>query len=84
MDLVVGDLPRDHSGACGPGCVALFRFGSGGLPIVLLEEDKARLIVLEDVRGETVITGFDIRAAEFDDHAPEAQKAIDTVQWRGS
>jgi hypothetical protein len=84
MDLVVGDLPRDHSGACGPGCVALFRFGSGGLPIVLLEEDKARLIVLEDVRGETVMTGFAIRATEFDDHAPEAQKVIDTVQWRGS
>jgi hypothetical protein len=36
------------------------------------------------VRGETVITGFDIRAAEFDGYAPEAQKAIDTVQWRGS
>jgi hypothetical protein len=83
MDLVVGDLPRDYSGGCGPGCVALFRFGSGGLPIVLLEEDKVRLIVLEDVRGETVITGFVSPAAEFDDHAPEAQKVIDTVHWRG-
>jgi hypothetical protein len=84
MDLVVGDLPRGLSGGCGPGCVALFRFGSGGLPIVLLEEDKARVIVLEDVRGETVITGFVSPAAEFDDHAPEAQKVIATVRWRGS
>ena len=49
-----------------------------------MEEDKARVILLEDVRGETVITGFAIRAAEFDDHAPEAQKVIDTVQCRGS
>jgi hypothetical protein len=84
LDLVVGDLPRGLSGACGSGCVPFFRFSSGGLPRVQLEEDKARLIVLEDVRGETVITGFDIRAAEFDGYAPEAQKVIDTVQWRGS
>jgi hypothetical protein len=84
MDVVVGDLPRGRSGECGSECVALFRFSSGGLPLVLWEEDKARVIVLEDVRGETVITGFAIRATDFDDHAPEAQKVLDTVQWRGS
>ncbi len=84
MDVVVGDLPEDYFGECGSDCVALFRFSSGGLPLVLWEEDKARVIVLEDVEGETLITGFAIRAAEFDDHAPEAQKVIDTVQWRGS
>ena len=83
LDLVVGDLPRGLSDECGSGCVPLFRFSSGGLPLVLFEEDKARVIVLEDVEGETVITGFAIRAAEFDEHAPEAQKVIDTVEWRG-
>jgi len=82
-DVVVGDLPRGLSDECGSGCVPLFRFSSGGLPLVLFEEDKARVNVLEDVRGETVITGFDIRADEFDEHAPEAQKVIDTVEWRG-
>ena len=82
-DVVVGDLPRGLSDECGSGCVPLFRFSSGGLPLVLFEEDKARVNVLEDVRGETVITGFDIRADEFDEHAPEAQKVIDTVRWRG-
>jgi len=82
-DMVVGDLPRGLSDECGSGCVPLFRFSSGGLPLVLFEEDKARVNVLEDVRGETVITGFDIRADEFDEHAPEAQKVIDTVEWRG-
>lgn len=62
----------------------LFRFSSGGLPLVLMtEEDKSRVIVLEDVGSETVITGFAIRAAEFDGHAPEAQKVLDTVEWRG-
>jgi len=82
-DVVVGDLPRGRSDECGSGCVNLIRFSSGGLPLVLFDEDKARVIVLEDVRGETVITGFAIRAAEFDEHAPEAQKVIDTVEWRG-
>jgi hypothetical protein len=63
--------------------VNLISVGSGGPPLILWQEDKARMIVLEDVRGETVITGFALRAAEFDDHAPEAQKVLDTVQWRG-
>ncbi len=83
MDLVVGDLPRAHSGVCGPGCVDLISFSSGGLPLVLWQDDKARLIVLEDVGGETVVTGFAMRAAEFDEHAPEARKVLDTVEWRG-
>jgi hypothetical protein len=83
IDYVVDDLPDGYDGGCASGCVPLLRFSSGGLPLVLFEEDKARLIVLEDVRGETVITGFGIRAAEFDEHAPEAQKVLDTVEWRG-
>jgi hypothetical protein len=83
LDFVVGDLPEGHhSEWCGSGCVNLIRFGSGSPPLILRQEDKARLIVLEDVEGETVVTGFAIRAAEFDDHAPEAQKVLDTVEWR--
>ncbi len=83
LDFVVGDLPEGHhSEWCGSGCVNLIRFGSGDL-LTLRQEDKARMIVLEDVEGETVITGFAMPASEFDDHAPEAQKVLDTVQWRG-
>jgi hypothetical protein len=83
IDYVVGDLPDGYDVGCTSGCVPLFRFSSGGRPLVLLEEDKSRVIVLEDVGGETVITGFAIRADGFDEHAPEAQKVIDTVEWRG-
>ena len=84
LDLVVGDLPEGHySEWCGSGCVNLIRFGSGDPPLILWQEDKARVIVLEDVGGETMITGFAIRAAEFDEHALEAQKVIDTVGWKG-
>jgi hypothetical protein len=83
FDLAVGDLPEDYFGECGSGCVDLFRVG-GAYPVSLWVEDRASFIVLEDVEGETVITGFVSPAAEFDEHAPEAQKVIDTVQWRGS
>jgi hypothetical protein len=84
LDLVVGDLPEGHhSEWCGSGCVNLIRFNSGSPPLILWHEDKARMIVLEDVEGQTVVTGFAIRAAEFDEHAPEAQKVLDSVRWRG-
>ena len=84
LDLVVGDLPEGHhSEWCGSGCVNILRFNSGGPPLIFWQEDKARLIVLEDVEGETVVTGFAMPASEFDDHAPEARKVLDTVDWRG-
>lgn len=53
-------------------------------PLMLYEVDKARLTVLNDVGGETVVTGFALPAAEFDDHAPKARKMIDSVGWEGS
>jgi hypothetical protein len=81
LDVVVGDVPVDYYGECGSGCVDLFRLGSA-YPVSLWKEDKARFIVLEDVKGETVTMGFVSPATEFDKHVPEAQKVIDTVQWR--
>jgi hypothetical protein len=83
FDVVVGDLPADYYGECGSNCVDLFRVG-GAYPVSLWEEDKARFIVLEDVKGETVLMGFVSPATKFDEHAPEAQKVIDSVEWRGS
>jgi hypothetical protein len=78
---VVVEVPEDYSGVCGSDCVGLFRL-STGIRVSLVEGDKVRLIVLDDVKGETVTLGFVSRATEFDEFAPEAQKAIDTVEWR--
>jgi hypothetical protein len=83
FDAVVRDLPEDYFGECGSGCVDLFRVG-GAYPIYLWEKDRASFVVMEDVEGETVTVSVFSPAAEFDDHAPEAQKVLDTVQWRGS
>jgi hypothetical protein len=43
-----------------------------------------RVIVLEDVEGETVTIGIFSPASEFEEFVPEAQKVIDTVKWSGS
>jgi hypothetical protein len=81
FDVSVGDLPQDYSGECGPDCVAQFRL-SDGTVLGISKGEKARGIVLEDVGGDTVAIGFGGPADEVDEHAPEAQKVIDTVQWK--
>jgi hypothetical protein len=83
FDVSVEELPQDYSGACGPDCVAQFRL-SDGTVLGISKGEKVRGIVLEDVGGDTVVIGFGGPADEVDEHAPEAQKVIDTVQWRGS
>jgi hypothetical protein len=89
FDVVVGDLPEDYYGICGRDCVATLRFTDGSRLEHFKgdkhhEGDKARLMVLEDVQGETVVIAFVSPATEFDEHASEAQKVIDSVEWRGS
>jgi hypothetical protein len=88
FEVVVGDRPLSHIPKCTsiagtPNCVDLFRLSTGG-PILLIEGEKAGLIVFEDMKGKTVTMGFSSPASEFDEFAPEAQKVIDTVEWRGS
>jgi len=89
FEVVVGDLPQNYyiprctSIVGNPNCVDIFRLSSGG-PILLVEGEKAGVIVLEDVEGETVTIGFSSPASEFGEHAPEAQKVLESVEWRGS
>jgi hypothetical protein len=88
FEVVVGDRPQYYIPICtsivgNPNCVDLFRLSTGG-PILLVEGDKAGGIVLEDVGGETVTIGFVSPASEFGELAPEAQKVLDSVEWRGS
>jgi hypothetical protein len=88
FDVVVGDRPQNYIPTCTsmvgtPNCVDLFKLSTGG-SILLVEGDKAGVIVLEDVEGETVTIGFVSPASEFGELAPEAQKVLDSVEWRGS
>jgi hypothetical protein len=90
LDVVFEEVPEEYSGVCniGPGpedCVDLFRLSSGlpGGLITFYEGDKARMIVLEDVKGETVTIGIGSPAPTFDEFLPKAQKVLHSVKWSG-
>jgi hypothetical protein len=59
-------------------CVDLFRLSTHHSPVFVLARGKLRLIVLKDVVGLTMTI------IEFDEHASEAQKVLESVEWRGS
>ena len=77
------DLPEDYPSVGGTNCVSLFRLTTGS-PVCQPEEENVRLIVLEDVKGETVTIGAVSPVTEFEEFLPEAQKVLDTVKWGGS
>jgi hypothetical protein len=82
LDVVLGDLPKDYSGACGFDCVQLSVLSIGDWAIE--EGNKDRLTVLDDVKGETVVIDFGSPAAKFDEYWPEAEEVVQSVQWKGS
>ncbi len=85
VDVVVGDLPKDYQGRCGTNCVDIGRV-EGVPPLtndVFLAGDAKERVTFLDVEGETVTISITSRAIEFDDFVPEAQKVIDSVEWRG-
>jgi hypothetical protein len=84
FDVLVKDLPQDYYGMCGRGCVDIFSLSNGKQIVLFKEANKRRVIVLEDVKGETVTIDFSSPAANFDEFAPGAQKVIDSVKWIGS
>jgi hypothetical protein len=83
FEVVVENLPETYSDPCAGDRMEIIR-SSGLGAIAFLKYDKQRVIVLEDVKGETVTMGFSIPATEFDEFAPEAQKVLDSVKWGGS
>src|SRR5918993_1839976 len=71
FDMVLGELPQNYIGTCtaivgNPNCVDLFRLSSGE-PIFQAEGYPVRVIVLEDLEGETVTIGFFSPASEFEE-----------------
>lgn len=88
---VVVDVPKDYSGVCGTGgCLDIAALGeftaSTGIPLAFAEGVKERVIVLDDVKGETVTIDFGAGApgTRFEEYAPEGQKVVDSIKWTGS
>jgi hypothetical protein len=82
-DVVIRHPPQDRYGACASACVDPFWSSSGSL-LSMRAEEKQRLMVLEDAKGEPVTMGFASPVDEFDMFAPEAQKVLDSIEWQGA
>ncbi len=87
LDVLVEDLPEDYYGLCGEGlsdCVDIFNQSSGDQIGTFREVNKRRVLVLEDVKGDTVVIWYAGPPDTFDKFAPKAQKVVDSVKWSGS
>ena len=83
FDVVVEDLPEDYYGVCGQDCVDQAKVADGRV-LFQPKGERTRLIVLEDVEGETVTVAIHSQITEFDEFTPKAQKVVDSVKWTGS
>ena len=82
-NVIVKDVPEDYYGECSSNCGGIFRIGRA-YPISPSKSSKTMKRALSSVKGERVLMGFAALASQFNEFAPEAQKVIDSVQWRGS
>ncbi len=83
FDAVASRVPQDYYGpdyVCEQPCLMLVK--SSGLDFGLFERSKARFIVLENVKGETVTIAVSAPAAKFDEFWRKAQKVLKTVEWK--
>ena len=84
LDVLVEDLPKDYIGLCDPDCLDIAPLSNDQAAAFFREVNKRKVIVLEDVKGDTVMIWFAAPPDEFDEFAPEAQKVVDSVKWSGS
>ncbi len=86
FEVVVEDLPKDFHGECGLECVDVSSQSGGEQSTYFLEKEdrERRVIVLENVKGETVEIVFSSPPEKFDEFAPEAEKVLKSVKWGSS
>jgi len=83
LEVLVDHLPKDP-GYCGSDCLDIFTLSDTGIGGYFKEVNKRKVIVLEDVKGDTVVIWYAAPPDEFDELATEAQKVVDSVKWSGS
>jgi hypothetical protein len=83
FDVLVKNLPQDYYGLCGPDCVDIVPLSNDEAAAYFKEVNKRR-VVLEDVKGDTVMIWFAGPPDVFDKFSPRAQKVVDSVKWGGS
>ncbi len=84
FDAVMTTVPEGHPLACeDPASVSLLS-GPEGDALCMSPQDKVRIILLEDVKGEPVSIMVWSRAVDFEEHLAKAQKLLKTVEWEGA
>jgi hypothetical protein len=86
LDVLV-EVPKDYAvdPECDPGeCLDIAPLSNDQAAANFMAVNKRKVIVLEDVKGDTVMIWFAAPPDEFDEFAPEAQKVVDSVKWSGS
>jgi hypothetical protein len=83
FEVLVDHLPKDPNGYCGSDCLDIFNQSSNQIGY-FREVNKRRVIVLEDVKGDTVVIWYAGPPDTFDKFAPKAQKVVDSVKWSSS
>jgi hypothetical protein len=76
----IASKPRANPHCPSTACVNLFGL-TGGELFWIDKIEKYRFIVLQNVKGETVVITFGGPAVEFEEFLPEAQEVLDTVEW---
>lgn len=68
-----------------PYCVDIVPL-SDGVPLTFVKGTKENVLLLEDVKGETMTIDFGASelGTNFDQAATEGQKVVDSMEWRGS
>src|SRR5829696_4025999 len=86
LDVLV-EVPKDYSvdPECDPGeCLNIAPLSNDQESAIFMAVNKRKVIVLEDVKGDTVMIWYAAPPDEFDEFAPEAQKVVDSVKRAGS
>jgi hypothetical protein len=84
LDMSVDLLPEGYYSVWCGGTrdVALWPLRDGAW--CAIEGTVDRLIILDDVEGETVIIDVGGPAGTFEEFLPRAQKVLETVEWKGT
>jgi hypothetical protein len=80
LEVLVDHLPKNPNGYCGSDCLDIFNQSSNQIGY-FREVNKRKVIVLGDVKGDTVVIWFAGPPDTFDKFAPKAQKVMDSVKW---
>ena len=74
LEALVDHLPKNPNGYCGSDCLDIFTLSDTGIGGYFKEVNKRKVIVLEDVKGDTVVIWYAGPPDTFDEFAPRPRR----------